>query len=564
MPKITSDIQVDVTQFNTFPAIIAKQFDKSARFLKVQFLKDGELIEIESSASVVINARRADDQSKSFSGVVNADGTVTVPISYWMLELDDKVSCDITIVNESEESELSSTLFYIDVQESASQSDEEISNDENGSLLLDLLKRVEPFDKAMTTVKSSASTASSKASAASYSASTASTAATKAQTALTKIQSLTDNLPNNWDELTTDVAEIKTAISDGLKTDNKRHFIVIGDSFCEGYTPDRYVDGWGTLFKEAIEGTNQGTVEAIYAKGGLAFVENTYLTEPNSFLELLQQYTGDKEKITDIIVGSGANEPGDDSAIMTAGEAFINYVASNFPNAKVYLGAWASSFAVSGTEAGKQKRFREHLYPTYARLCDMGNVVFIESSPGVLHDRKMVSSDLFHPNKTGQLEILRSVLQAINGHVYYQNQRIAFTTDDANVCAPNVKVNGSVSINAGFLNIQITELKVNTAFTSKGAHFTLITAENLRFIRPGMLNGFTQNVDCIVVTSNSGSTPNPKFYECGAVVYFDTSTGDLRMRLNGISDDGSYYAEYKNITQIHSMGYNITLPLQVC
>ena len=72
MATIIKEIEVDVSQLNRFAAIVAKQYDKQSRFLKVTLLDSGERIKVESASTAVINARREDEVAKTFEGTVNA------------------------------------------------------------------------------------------------------------------------------------------------------------------------------------------------------------------------------------------------------------------------------------------------------------------------------------------------------------------------------------------------------------------------------------------------------------------------------------------------------------
>lgn len=103
MAQITKEIVVDVAKKNLFQAIVAKQNDNNSRFLKVTLCNEGVKIEIPSSATAIINAERADSSSKAFAGTVNADGTVTVPLTNWMLGLDDVVRCSISVIGSDEQ-----------------------------------------------------------------------------------------------------------------------------------------------------------------------------------------------------------------------------------------------------------------------------------------------------------------------------------------------------------------------------------------------------------------------------------------------------------------------------
>ena len=140
MAKIVKSLSLDVSRQNRIQAVVAKQYDKDSRFLKIQLMDEGEPIVVDQSSVVTINASRADNTSKAFAGEVNEDGTVTVPITYWMLELDDKVGCDVSVVD-SQGRKLSSLNFTIEVEHS-NYSGDDISEDENYDLLVTLLAEV--------------------------------------------------------------------------------------------------------------------------------------------------------------------------------------------------------------------------------------------------------------------------------------------------------------------------------------------------------------------------------------------------------------------------------------
>ena len=72
MATIIKEIEVDVSQLKRFAAIVAKQYDKQSRFLKVTLLDSGERIKVESASTAVINARREDEVAKTFEGTDNS------------------------------------------------------------------------------------------------------------------------------------------------------------------------------------------------------------------------------------------------------------------------------------------------------------------------------------------------------------------------------------------------------------------------------------------------------------------------------------------------------------
>lgn len=143
---ITREISVDVAKRNVFSAIVAKQLDNNSRFLKVTITNLGEKLSVDATSTVVINALREDGLSKAFLGEANADGTVTVPLTLWMLELDGEVKCDISVVG-TEDRKLTTMTFILAV-EAANYSGDEIADDENYDLLVSLLSEVAEYKTA--------------------------------------------------------------------------------------------------------------------------------------------------------------------------------------------------------------------------------------------------------------------------------------------------------------------------------------------------------------------------------------------------------------------------------
>ena len=175
MAQITKDITVDVAKKNLFQALVAKQNDNNSRFLKVTICNEGTKIEVPSTATVLINAERADNSSKAFAGTVNSDGTVTVPLTNWMLGLDDIVRCSISVIG-SDEQKLTSTSFSIDV-EAAEYEGSDITDDENYDVLITLISDVSDAKLACETATIAANSATELAQGAATAANDAATAA---------------------------------------------------------------------------------------------------------------------------------------------------------------------------------------------------------------------------------------------------------------------------------------------------------------------------------------------------------------------------------------------------
>lgn len=206
MAQVIKEITVDVARKNLFQAIVAKQHDSNSRFLKVSFTNEGEPITIGSASSVIINAERADNESKSFAGSVNDDGTVTVPLTNWMLELDDFLRCDISIVA-ADDSKLTSTSFTIEVEAAANGEGSDISEDENYDILITLLSDCAKAKSDCEDATNSANTA----------AALANDKASLAQTATDRANEVADNLNAVMEEANTSLEEMKTATENAVK-----------------------------------------------------------------------------------------------------------------------------------------------------------------------------------------------------------------------------------------------------------------------------------------------------------------------------------------------------------
>lgn len=140
MVQVTKRIALEVSKPNPFKVIVAKQGDNRSRFLKVTICDDTKKIIVPQTATVIINALRDDEESKMFAGVVNSDGSVTVPLTAWMLEFSGIITSDISIIDE-EGRKLSTTSFTIEVEKAAC-ADDDISEDDNYDILIKLIDDV--------------------------------------------------------------------------------------------------------------------------------------------------------------------------------------------------------------------------------------------------------------------------------------------------------------------------------------------------------------------------------------------------------------------------------------
>lgn len=145
MIEIIKELSIEVSKPNIFQAVVAKQYDMNTRFIKATLVDGADVIyipkDIDGSVKVVINAERPDGQSKGFDGSVNEDGTVTVPLHSWMLELEGTVICDISIIDtEADDNKKLTTTAFTLLVEKAAYGGTDVTNDPQYDVLVQLLE----------------------------------------------------------------------------------------------------------------------------------------------------------------------------------------------------------------------------------------------------------------------------------------------------------------------------------------------------------------------------------------------------------------------------------------
>lgn len=145
MIEIIKELKIEVSKPNIFQAIVAKQYDMNTRFIKATLVDGSDVIYIpndpDRSVKVVINAERPDGQSKGFDGEVNDDGTVTVPLHSWMLELEGTVICDISVIDtEADDNKKLTTTSFTLLVEKAAYGGGDVTNDPQYDVLVTLLE----------------------------------------------------------------------------------------------------------------------------------------------------------------------------------------------------------------------------------------------------------------------------------------------------------------------------------------------------------------------------------------------------------------------------------------
>lgn len=191
---------------------------------------------------------------------------------------------------------------------------------------------------------------------------------------------------------------------------NKK-FILCGDSYAGGISPDTGAVGWFEGFM-TINGltldVNCFTPHDVPIMAGDSKFSRVNTTR--SFYDQLKAVhdyytTGIEDEITDIIVLGGSNDFAEtESNIFNGMSDFMTYAKDNYPNAVVKVGVLAGFRAQDHT---KLARFEKVLIQ-YRRISEIGGI-YISNSEYVCAKKSLISSDGTHPTAAGYTEINKYV-----------------------------------------------------------------------------------------------------------------------------------------------------------
>lgn len=140
MSKSVLNVSLDAIRPAQPGVIHARQNDINSRFLRAEILSDGTPLIIHENYTAMLNAKRSDGESNAYICEINPNGTVTVPLSSWLLEVAGTVKCDLSIYD-GNSARLTTTSFEVYVDEETFDGIP-IADDENYSVLLQLVDNV--------------------------------------------------------------------------------------------------------------------------------------------------------------------------------------------------------------------------------------------------------------------------------------------------------------------------------------------------------------------------------------------------------------------------------------
>lgn len=206
------------------------------------------------------------------------------------------------------------------------------------------------------------------------------------------------------------VASINTKMGSKVDKIKGRKFLILGDSYAKQSNP------WVTVLKNNLSITDANFNDVSISGAG-------FTIEGNLFISQLQNFTGDKNSITDIIVGGGLNDCGTlaltEGKILTRITEFTAYAKANYPNADIrvfFIGNALDGLAEAAEvlyDRGIENRINGCYQ--YSTACASNGIEFVDLKNALATNAANFGSDYLHPSTYGGTAIGNAISNYLLG-----------------------------------------------------------------------------------------------------------------------------------------------------
>lgn len=327
---------------------------------------------------------------------------------------------------------------------------------------------------------------------------------------------------------------------------NKK-YIMIGDSYGQGFNPDGNVTGWPRVLKGLLGLTDDNCT--IACQGGAGFANTSYL-----YSTILTNLPADDD-VTDIIFGGGYNDLSWGNEAIAQGFSDCNtLIQTKFPNAKVHVAYFPICINVNTAQI-------YYKYQTYVSNSNLYNWNFLANVRYCLMQGTFLASDNVHINQNGENAVANAIYMALNGGYNYSKFN------------DNTLTKNSI-FNAGTFNMHlysVNDISILANYTGTQT-FTVSSASNrLNLYDDGTvtLGSLTRNG-----MIGRGYYAN-QWQSIGSVVVHDTSLGwftlpakvtiddynNLLLHVDRITSDAhNGYAQLTSVDSIQVPIFSVTMP----
>lgn len=326
-------------------------------------------------------------------------------------------------------------------------------------------------------------------------------------------------------------------------------YVLIGDSYGEGYTPDGNVKSWMRWVQELVKGVFYSS-----AVGGSGFGgDNTFLTQ------LQNIDAGDRTAITDVIIAGGYNDNGRTGTFLSVPFAStVDYVKAQFPNARIM---------VLSIGWGKRVSERTNIYNNVIagyRENALVNGIEFNNLSYILHDYSFFSSDGFHPNANGQRALGVSISALLKGNKIPSvfSWRVLTTTWDGTVLGtPEIGEVFGISMEDGMFNIDcnFVQFSVPIKTISGGSYIKVGTFNS------DIFEGYnTTTPYCSIDVNGWAQNTLNAYYNINCKFVFNQEDHGIYLYITNVQPDASGYFVLENCKAIRLQAGHAVIPSFLC
>lgn len=335
--------------------------------------------------------------------------------------------------------------------------------------------------------------------------------------------------------------------------DLKNRYVIIGDSYLEGYNPDGNVENFGKKLKAMMNASDEDWIMAYY--GGTGFVNTVSGKNYKSLTQEAYGRTTKPETITHVIYAGGYNDCSYTSEnIQKAVADCYSKMHELFPNAVMYLANIGSTFT------NHEVLWHLHDNVLHAYNCSAGDTRKICSFGYIgnaLHERDMLASDGFHPTDWGQWIIAVALSYKLRGGEYEPVGRfIDFTAKNTTTGVSSSTVKGKEFFNKDTLTLTIhrIDFSLKPSIPTEVA-WIVGNIKDMHYVRDTY--HFMASMQTTGIVSYNGGA---NFRTCSMTIGINEG-GFIFVRLHTLNKDDSNYEVLNNIQFIAFDDTTLRVPL---
>ena len=335
--------------------------------------------------------------------------------------------------------------------------------------------------------------------------------------------------------------------------DMKNRYVIIGDSYLEGYNPDGNVDSFGNKLKVMMNASDEDWIMAYY--GGTGFVNTVSGKNYKSLTQEAYSRTTKPETITHVIYAGGYNDSSYTSEnIQNAVADCYSKMHELFPNAVMYLANIASTFT------NHEVLWHLHDNVLHAYNCSAGDTKKICSFGYIgnaLHERGMLASDGVHPTDWGQWIIAVALSYKLRGGEYEPVGRfIDFTAKSTTTGVSSSTVTGKEFFNKDTLTLTIHRINF-TVQPSIPTEIAWVVGDikDMHYVRDTY--HYMASIQTTGIVSYNGGA---NFRTCSMTIGINEG-GYIFVRLHTLNKDDTNYEVLNNIKFIAFDDTTLRVPL---